>query len=243
VILYVHLFRNSTICDFLLNYKFVTVGYIPSDENTDLTTGETLLFEGPLAAGFEQLIAGAAVIKTAVPYKYGQASADDWDKIISGSKSREQIITQSGVKDPYAAEFLARFYGYVESSSWDNLENSLDEDLVWEVDDIPAFNTPSSYFIPSQSSRSLFMASLRTWRSQFSTVGVNFRVHWANVSSERAIMEFAYDSLVPVDGPVVRLTQYEYERQPNGYVITAIYNHSMKPVPLFSPESLPTPVE
>ena len=236
MIVYVHLFRNSTICDFLLNYKFVTVGYIPSDENTDLTTGETLLFEGPLAAGFEQLIAGAGVIKTAVPYKYGQASADDWDKIISGSKSREQIITQSGVKDPYAAEFLARFYGYIESSSWDNLENSLDDDLVWEVDDIPAFNTPSSYFIPSQSSRSLFIETVRAWRNRSDTVG--FNIHWANVSSERAIVEFNC-----VDEQDAHMTQYEYERRPTGYVITAIYNHSMKPVPLFSPESLPTPVE
>ena len=49
-------------CDYLLNYKFVTVGYIPNDENADLTTMETLLFDGPLAAGFEQLIAGAAVV-------------------------------------------------------------------------------------------------------------------------------------------------------------------------------------
>ena len=49
-------------CDYLLNYKFVTVGYIPSDENADLTTTETLLFDGPLAAGFEQLIAGAVVV-------------------------------------------------------------------------------------------------------------------------------------------------------------------------------------
>ena len=48
--------------DYILNYKFVTVGYIPSDENADLTTTETLLFDGPLAAGFEQLIAGAAVV-------------------------------------------------------------------------------------------------------------------------------------------------------------------------------------
>jgi hypothetical protein len=45
-----------------MTYKFVTIGYIPNDKNADLTTTETILFDGPLAAGFEQLIAGAAVV-------------------------------------------------------------------------------------------------------------------------------------------------------------------------------------
>jgi hypothetical protein len=208
----------------IVNYKFVTVGYIPNDEDADLTTGKTLLFDGPLAAGFEKLIAGAAVVNSAVPYKYGQTSADHWDTIVSESKCRAQLITQSGVKDPHAAEFLARFYGYIESKLWEKLENCLDDNLAWEWD----FRS-----LPAQSSRSLFIETVRAWRNRSDTVG--FNIHWANVSSERAIVEFNC-----VDEQDAHMTQYEYERRPTGYVITAIYNHSINRAPLFSPEPPPS---
>ncbi|ANS04121.1 hypothetical protein [uncultured Mediterranean phage uvDeep-CGR2-KM23-C198] len=216
-----------------MKFKFVTVGYIPTEETTDLSSDEIYLFEGPLAAGFEQLLTGAAVIDPAIIEQGLNATTSKrsvWNDT-NISESRAKMINQVGIKDPYAAEFLAFVYGCIEGADWKSLEDCLEPDVFWQVQNLEDFDLRTSE-TDGHYNRTMFLQCLTVWRNRFEWV--KFDVKWANISSERAVVNF--NMVGNGDYSEEVLTLYEFKRIGGKYTISAIANHAKT-----SPLMLTTP--
>ena len=207
-----------------MRYKFITVGYIPSDGETDLANDTTYLFDGPLAAGFEKLLDGAAIIEPDV-MQHHSVGAFPGDPMtadaVNVSSTRATMMTQVGVKDPYAAEFLASFYQTVEQANWENLEGFLDPGLQWLVELNDWGDEGSGLNRKIANDRRSFIRRLMGWRNKYRSC--KFDIKWANVSPIRAAVNF---DLIG-DGQVLTqvLTLYEFKRDHGKYRISSLFNY------------------
>ena len=204
--------------------EFVTVGYIPS-QGRRFPSGTKLLLDPVWSKNFEAILDQGMPIDPVVfsaSMNYHEDMIRAYGKLWPrGSWCRGQIKCQSGVSDQDTAETLIRFYTDVEREDWEAVESRLAHDLD--------FCVPGMFEdYPKAQRRDLFIHQLAKWSRQYDRT--NFDIEWANISSRHAMVKFhmVTDGIFSVDA----LSEYWFKEVEGAILISAIYNHGLKTMPL-----------